>query len=236
MSLQIRRGTEVQRAAMSVPLDNGELVWTDEKKLFIGDGTTLGGVHVMAGSVGAGLAYNSLTKTINFNQATLSLSTQLVPEGYTTTYTLAGSSGTTLKVGSSIGIQIGMLISGTGFTTQTVTNVSGDGVTLTISGAPGNSPAPVDNQSLTFTSSNQYFTSARVLTALQTALVAGTQTGATFDINVGAGTLSVQTNVVPSYNGAGSYPGYKPAGTIIFNSADNHFYGYNGTIWKQLDN
>jgi hypothetical protein len=236
MSLQIRRGTEVQRAAMSVPLDNGELVWTDEKKLFIGDGTTNGGVHVMAGSLGAGLTYNSLTKTISFNQASLSLATQLVPEGYTTTYTATGSSGTTLKVGSSIGLQIGMVISGTGFTTQTVTNVSGDGVTLTISAIPGTSPAPTDGQSLTFTSTNQYFTSARSLAALNTALAAGTQTGISFNYNAGAGTLSVQANVVPSYAGTGAYPGYKPAGTIIFNSSDNHFYGYNGTIWKQLDN
>jgi hypothetical protein len=236
MSLQIRRGTEVQRAAMSVPLDNGELVWTDEKKLFIGDGTTNGGVHVMAGSLGAGLAYNSLTKTISFNQATLSLSTQLVPEGYTTTYTATGSTGTTLKVASSIGIQTGMLISGTGFTTQTVTNVSGDGVTLTISAIPGSSPAPVDGQSLTFTSSNQYFTSARSLSALNTALAAGTQTGIAFNYNAGAGTLSVQANILPSYAGSGAYPSYKPAGTIIFDSSLNHFFGYTGTVWKQLSN
>jgi hypothetical protein len=236
MSLQIRRGTEVQRAAMSVPLDNGELVWTDEKKLFIGDGTTNGGVHVMAGSLGAGLSYNSLTKTIGFNQAALSLATQLVPEGYTTTYTLAGSSGTTLKVASSIGIQIGMVISGTGFLNQTVTNVSGDGVTLTISAVPGNSPAPANGQSLTFTSTNQYFTAARSLAALNSALAAGTQTGITFNYNAGAGTLSVQANVVPSYAGAGAYPSGAVAGTIIFNSSDNRFYGYNGTIWKLLDN
>jgi hypothetical protein len=235
MSLQIRRGTEVQRAAMSVPLDNGELVWTDEKKLFIGDGTTNGGVHVMAGSLGAGLTYNSFTKTISFNQASLSLATQLVPEGYTTTYTAAGSSGTTLKVASSIGIQIGMVISGTGFLNQTVTNVSGDGVTLTISAVPGSSPAPSNGQSLTFTSTNQYFTSARTLTALQTALAAGTQTGITFNINPGSGTVSVQANILPSYAGAGAYP-TAVAGTIIFNSSDNRFYGYNGTIWKLLDN
>lgn len=236
MSLQIRRGTEVQRAAMSVPLDNGELVWTDEKKLFIGDGTTNGGVHVMAGSLGAGLTYNSFTKTISFNQATLSLSTQLVPENYVTTYTATGSSGTTLKVGSSVGIQIGMLISGTGFSTQTVTNVSGDGVTLTISAIPGSSPAPVDGQSLTFASSNKYFTSARALTALQAALAAGTQTGITFDINPSNGTVSVQSNVVPSYNGSGAYPAFKPAGTIIFDSVLNQFFGYNGSLWKRLDN
>jgi Major tropism determinant N-terminal domain len=37
------------------------------------------------------------------------------------------------------------------------------------------------------------------------------------------------------YNGSGNYP--TPAvGMIIFDSSNNHFYGYNGTLWKQLDN
>ena len=38
------------------------------------------------------------------------------------------------------------------------------------------------------------------------------------------------------YNGSGSYPSPAVAGMIIFDSSNNHFYGYNGTVWKQLDN
>jgi hypothetical protein len=38
-----------------------------------------------------------------------------------------------------------------------------------------------------------------------------------------------------SFNGSGSYP-TPSAGMIIFDSSNNHFYGYNGSTWQQLDN
>jgi hypothetical protein len=63
-----------------------------------------------------------------------------------TTYNPTGSSGTTLKVTTTSGIAIGMVISGTGFTSsQTVTNVL-NGTTLSISGVPNTTP----NGTLTF--------------------------------------------------------------------------------------
>jgi len=41
MPLQIRRGTNAERNTMVPKLANGELLWiTDDKKLYIGDGTT----------------------------------------------------------------------------------------------------------------------------------------------------------------------------------------------------
>lgn len=41
MPLQIRRGTDAERNAMTVPLATGEMLWvTNTKRLFIGDGTT----------------------------------------------------------------------------------------------------------------------------------------------------------------------------------------------------
>lgn len=47
MPLQIRRGTEAERTAMAVPLAPGEPLYvTDDKRLFIGDGTTPGGVQI----------------------------------------------------------------------------------------------------------------------------------------------------------------------------------------------
>jgi hypothetical protein len=47
MPLQIRRGTDAERQNMSVPLASGELLYvTDDKRLFVGDGQTLGGVPV----------------------------------------------------------------------------------------------------------------------------------------------------------------------------------------------
>ena len=45
MALRLRRGTDAQRALIT-PLD-GELIYTtDTKKLYVGDGTTAGGLAV----------------------------------------------------------------------------------------------------------------------------------------------------------------------------------------------
>lgn len=45
MPLQIRRGTEADRAAQTVAFAAGELVYTtDSQKLYVGDGTTVGGI------------------------------------------------------------------------------------------------------------------------------------------------------------------------------------------------
>jgi hypothetical protein len=47
MPLQVRRGTNAERLAMTQPLAAGELVYvTNEQKLYIGDGTTLGGIQI----------------------------------------------------------------------------------------------------------------------------------------------------------------------------------------------
>ena len=47
MPLQIRRGLQAERQAMTVPLASGELLYvTDDQRLYIGNGTTLGGLQV----------------------------------------------------------------------------------------------------------------------------------------------------------------------------------------------
>ena len=47
MPLQIRRGTQAERLAMSQPLAQGELLYvTDDKRLYIGDNATLGGIQI----------------------------------------------------------------------------------------------------------------------------------------------------------------------------------------------
>lgn len=50
------------------------------------------------------------------------------------------------------------------------------------------------------------------------------------------GVLNAPVIQVSSYAGTGLYPGNPAAGWIIFDSTNSHFYGFNGTIWKQLDN
>jgi len=47
MPLQIRRGTNAERTAMTQPLAAGELIYvTDQQRLYIGNGTTNGGIQV----------------------------------------------------------------------------------------------------------------------------------------------------------------------------------------------
>ena len=67
MSLRIRRGLNSQRS--SVVLDTGEIAWaTDTKKLYVGDGSTSGGVHVLATSVDetSGLIWDNTTQKIRY--------------------------------------------------------------------------------------------------------------------------------------------------------------------------
>ena len=82
MSLQIRRGIESQRTG--VVFDEGEISWTtDTKKLYVGDGTTAGGVNVIASAAGTGLTWNNTTQTLNFSGSGLGLTTDVVTEGVT---------------------------------------------------------------------------------------------------------------------------------------------------------
>ena len=48
MPLQIRRGTELQRTSMTQPLAAGELLFVTSptNRIYVGDGTTLGGIAV----------------------------------------------------------------------------------------------------------------------------------------------------------------------------------------------
>ena len=80
MSLQIRRGTEGQRTAIT--FDLGELVYTtDSKKLYIGDGGTVGGINVLASAAGTGLTWNPSTGTLNFNGDLSGYTTDSLAEG-----------------------------------------------------------------------------------------------------------------------------------------------------------
>ena len=73
MPLQIRRGTEAERLAMTTPLAEGELLFvTNDQRIYIGTGTTLGGIPVAgyndeaAQNVTATLFANGTHNHINF--------------------------------------------------------------------------------------------------------------------------------------------------------------------------
>jgi hypothetical protein len=79
MSLRIRRGTNAQRT--SITFDLGEIVYTtDTQKLYIGDGITAGGKHVLETSAGNGFTFNPTTQRIDFSIGNLNLTTAQVTE------------------------------------------------------------------------------------------------------------------------------------------------------------
>lgn len=64
MSLRIRRGTNSQRTGIT--FDPGEIVYTtDTRKLYVGDGSTAGGVNVLSTSAGVGLTWNPSTQALD---------------------------------------------------------------------------------------------------------------------------------------------------------------------------
>ena len=50
------------------------------------------------------------------------------------------------------------------------------------------------------------------------------------------GIISEKVIQTGSYDSPTNYPADAEAGSILFDTSDNHFYGYNGTSWVQLDN
>jgi Major tropism determinant N-terminal domain len=85
MSLQIRRGTEAQRSAIT--FDLGEIVYTtDSKKLYVGDGGTPGGNNILSTAAGTGLTWNSTTNTLNFSGDLSGYTTDNISEGTVNQY------------------------------------------------------------------------------------------------------------------------------------------------------
>jgi len=95
--------------------------------------------HTLAGKGIVRYQVNSITHT------SIYVPTGAIGDNYavvTSTYNPSGSSGTTLFVASTTGIQVGMTVTGTGFTLgQTVTAINLDGVSLVLSSAPDSTPS-----------------------------------------------------------------------------------------------
>ncbi len=143
MPLQIRRGTELQRQAMTVPLAAGELLYvTDDQRLYVGNGTTLGGVLITgytnedAQDAAAQLFTNGTHTNITFTYTDLSnkIDAALDLSNYTGTIGASAFKGTVVADDSSVlvdavsGRIVGPVFSNvTGNLTGNVTgNVTGD--------------------------------------------------------------------------------------------------------------
>ena len=251
MSLRIRRGTDAQR--QTVQLDIGELAYTtDTQKLFVGDGTVLGGHNILATSAGTGLIFDSITQTLKLSTAVgiASVSADTAP-----------SLGGNLVLNSyNISGTGNISISGTGTFAPIVTAVrySNDALGGVFGGkkSRGTSTAPTAvqaNDVLLFLGSQGYTGSSYLnganikikasgtisSTALQSNIVFTTNNNlgaAVLSATFGANALSCYVPLqLPIYAGVSAYPS-GVQGMMIYDSTANHFFGYNGTAWRQLDN
>jgi hypothetical protein len=107
MSLRIRRGTEAQRTTLT--FDLGEVVYTtDTKKLYIGDGVTVGGTNVLANMAGTGVTFNSTTQQLDFSAS--GITTNNIAEGsnnkYFTNVRAQDAFGALLTNGTQTGLSI----------------------------------------------------------------------------------------------------------------------------------
>ncbi|MEY4331575.1 MAG: hypothetical protein RLZZ196_313 [Bacteroidota bacterium] len=107
MALQIRRGTDLQRSSQI--FNSGELIYTtDQKHLWIGDGSTTGGTNVHANAAGAGLTWNPGTNKLDLNSSTFNFTTNDLVEGtnnkFFTTDRAQDAAGTLLQNGVYTGI------------------------------------------------------------------------------------------------------------------------------------
>ena len=91
MPLQIRRGTNAERAAMTQPLAAGELLYvTDLQKIYVGNNTTLGGIQITGytdndakDSTAAAFARGSHTSiSFSYNTTTKSISANVDLSNY----------------------------------------------------------------------------------------------------------------------------------------------------------
>lgn len=109
MSLKIRRGLAIDR--LSITPDSGEFLWvTDSKLLYVGDGTTPGGIIIGGGGVSVVFQRITITGTVNGINDTFTCSSeplQIFNSGrlmsLTDDYALSGAGNTIVTfVGGSI--------------------------------------------------------------------------------------------------------------------------------------
>jgi hypothetical protein len=120
MPLQFRRGTETDRTSITPAV--GEPIWTtDTKLLYVGDGTTAGGVAVGGGGGGASTITNQLlftTSSVTFANLTISNTATLANLTLNSNFVRLGSSasggGNSVAIGSNVsadssgGVSIGL--------------------------------------------------------------------------------------------------------------------------------
>jgi len=137
MPLQIRRGTNAERLVLAVPPAQGEMLWiTDEKKLYIGDGTTLA---------------NALTPVTGFNgdDAKDAAADALIAgthENISFTYDGAGAISATVSLSDYAGTLVADGFKGSFFADDSTTIIDGLTASLNLDGTIKGHVVPDSNE------------------------------------------------------------------------------------------
>ena len=203
MSLQIRRGTDSQR--LGIVFDDGEISWTsDTKKLYIGDGSTTGGINVLANAAGTGLIWDGTTQTLNFSGSGLGLTTSVVAEGTNLYYTDTRAKNAAASIFTASGSptvtgNVTATVSGTP-SRATLNNTAGlvAGEQITVTGTGGNGLTAgvyyiysiVDSANITLSSSRANYLAGTTINNLTTGALSTTS----FSAGGGSSQLSFTYN------------------------------------------
>ncbi len=157
MALQFRRGTAANRTANNFTPVIGEPIYeTDTGKLFIGDGSTVGGVNINSGSEVADLGDVTLTKETISNPDTYSVTSNVL--------TLVFNAGHPFTANQSISIASSSVTALNG--SYTVTSVTATNVVVPITGVADTSstsltanvfPNIIDGHILVWDATNSYW-------------------------------------------------------------------------------
>lgn len=140
MPLQIRRGTDAERNAMTTKLANGEILWvTDDKKLYIGDGTTASSALVPVTGFNAEDAVDSV------GAALVAGSHKNVSFLYGTTQDNAGRIDAVVDLSNYVGVIEADAFKGSLFADTSVTMVDSLTATFNLDGTVGTKIVPNSN-------------------------------------------------------------------------------------------
>ena len=222
MALQLRRGSDDAR--LGIRFQNGELIWaSDTRKLYIGDGATLGGKHVLETSAGSGLVFDSITQTIALDVELPSQSGQngkyLKTNGSTLSWeAVAGGGGGGL---SSVSADTNPALGGN--LTLSGYNVTGTG-NINITGTLTNTGNVVTTGTVTATASHTTFGSDSEFGG-ETFYIRGITDGTTNNLHVlGLGfarnsTTAPQNTIAGDYLGGLGFKGYRSDDPSLYESA-----------------
>ena len=219
MSLRIRRGLNSERTTKV--LDTGEIAWTtDTKKLYVGDGSTTGGVNILANSVDStsGLAWDNTTQKIKYTGALGSAISNVVedtsPElggdlnlnnktiNGTGTINFTGNiTASALSLTTGLGANLPLNsrnITGTG-NIDITGNLSASGTLTATTGLGAN--LPLNSRNITGTGNINItgnITASGLVTASSGATISGVLTASTITPNLEGNTLLIKsTNQIP---------------------------------------